>query len=100
MTHPLEESWAATRQRLDEAFRLLRSIRSDSEAERCFAWYRDELEQNELELALDALEHLAESFSMPANIWEAFALAAESMDLSDRAAACRRMKIETHHDAA
>lgn len=94
MTHPLEKRWEVTRNRLDEAFRLLQSLRSDSETERCFAWYRDELEHNELELALDALEHLAESSTLPATVWEAFAVAADSMDLVERAAAYRRMKSE------
>lgn len=95
MTHPHEKRWAVTRKRLDDAFQLLQSIRSDSEARRCFDWYRDELEHNELELALDALEQLAESSTLPANVWEAFAVAAESMDLAERAAACRKMKLES-----
>jgi len=95
MIQPFQRRWAITRQRLDEAFGLLQSIRSDAEAERCFAWYHDVLEHNELELALDALEHLAESSSLPPNVWEAFAEAAESMDLKNRAAACRRMKMES-----
>jgi hypothetical protein len=74
--------------------RLLKSLRSDSEAERCFAWYREELDHNELELALDALEHLAGSSTLPAAIWEALAVAAESMDLFERAAVLRKMKSE------
>lgn len=39
------------------------------------------LEHNEPELALDALEHLAESSTLPATVCDAFAVAAESMDL-------------------
>ncbi len=95
MTHPLERRWAVTRKRLDEAFRLLQSLRSDSEATRCFEQYRDELAHNELELALDALEHLAESSTLPATVWEAFAAAADSMNLVERAAACRKMRLES-----
>lgn len=91
MTHPLERRWAITRKRLDEAFRQLRSLRSDSEAEQCYAMYREELGYNELELALDALENLAETSPLPASAWEALAVAADSMDLSERAAAYRRM---------
>ena len=92
MTLPLEQRWAVTRKRLDEAFRLLKSLRSDSEAERCFAWYREEIDHNELELALDALEHVAGSSTLPAAIWDALAVAAESMDLFERAAVLRKMK--------
>lgn len=95
MSHLLERRWKNTREKLDEAFRILQGLRSDSEAERCFAWYREVLQRNELELALDALEHLAESSTLPDRAWEAFAVAAESMDLSQRAAACRKMKVES-----
>ena len=94
MTHLFNQRWEEARKRLDEAFRLLHSLRSDSEAKRCFAWYRDELEHNELELALDALEHLAESSTLPTTVWEAFAIAADSMGLVERAIACRKMKSE------
>lgn len=92
MSHPLEQRWAVTRARLDEAFRLVQTLRSDPEAESCFARYREEIDYNELELALDALQHLAESSSLPPSAWEAFAVAAESMDLTERAARCRSMK--------
>ena len=95
MTHPLEERWAVTRKRLDDAFRLLQSLRSDSEVEGCFTSYRHALGHNELELALDALEDSAESSTLPATVWEAFAVAADSMDLVERAAACRKMKLES-----
>jgi hypothetical protein len=93
MTHPLEKRWAVTRKRLDEAFRSLQSLRSGPDAEKCFARYRDMLEHNELELALNALEHLAECSTLPAAVWEAFAVAADSMDLAERSAACRKMKL-------
>ena len=95
MSHPLEKRWAVTRERLAEAFQLLQSVRSDTEAMRCYASYRDVLDHNELELALDALEHLAESSALPAAVWEAFAVAAESMDLTERAANCRKMISES-----
>jgi hypothetical protein len=48
------------------------------------------LEHNELELALDALEQITATFTLPGTVWERFAVAAESMTLTDRATAYRR----------
>lgn len=95
MPHLLEARWAVTRVRLDEALQLMQQIRGDAEAKLSYAQYQDALEQNELELALDALEHLSESSSLPAPIWERLAVAAESMDLLERAIACRKMGLNS-----
>jgi predicted ester cyclase len=91
--HPLEARWAVTRQHLDEACTLLRALRLDAEAERGFAEYREMLEHNELELALDELEHVAGTFPAPPAVWEKLATAAESMKLADRAESCRRRPL-------
>ena len=94
MSVSLHKRWEVTRQRLNEAYQILQSVRSNAEAQSCLLEYKDMFDHNELELALDALEHLADSSDLPDSVWEAFAVAAASMDLHDRAAACRKMKAE------
>ena len=67
MSVSLHNRWEVTRLRLDEAYQILFALRSDVEAQGCFSGYRDMLDHNELELALDALGHLAESSDLPAS---------------------------------
>jgi hypothetical protein len=91
VNHPLEQRWAVTREYLAEVYALLQSLGLGAQSESCFAQYQDALEHNELELALDSLDQVTEFCSTPSDVWERFAVAAASMDLSDRAYAYRKM---------
>lgn len=95
MSDSLTKRWKVTTQRLEEAYELLRALRSDAEATHRFVEYREMLEHNELELALEELEQLTETFTPPPAVWEQLAVAAESMDLADRAEALRAKMSET-----
>lgn len=90
MGHPLEHRWEVSRKLLDAALTALQSARQDAKAEQCIAEYQRMLQHNELELALDMLE-LTETFTPPQEVWERLALAADSMDLFDRARSYWRM---------
>jgi len=93
MSHSLEKHWTITRERLDHAYKLLATLRSDEHASRCYVEYRDFIDHNELECALAALEAVGEWSALPDEALEGMAVAAESMDLAERAAALRRQKV-------
>lgn len=73
----LEESWRTTRRHLERARSRLAGVED--------AALREYLENNELELALDELERLAEDRSCPREFWAAMAAAAAGMKLEERA---------------
>ena len=91
MPHPLQARWDITRRHLASAAAIIRPQSESSEIQRCFAEYSEFLEHNELECALDMLECACESFAPSPETFELLAVAAESMELHDRALAFRRL---------
>jgi hypothetical protein len=77
----LERSWAITREHLAEAKAALLSALPRPEGSAMFAAYEDYLDHNELELALDELESIAENVKANAIFWRDALSAAESMGL-------------------
>jgi hypothetical protein len=91
MPHPLQARWDLTRQHLAAAADFIRRQSDTPEVQRCVAEYAEFLDHNELECALDMLECACESFDASPNTFELLAVAAESMELRDRALALRRL---------
>ena len=87
MSHPLEQSWARRCGQLGLAYESLRLLEDQSK----FVRYLEYLDHNELELALDELEALAEASKPPKQTWSQLADAAETMDLPARADALRKL---------
>lgn len=81
----LESSWAGTREHLAKAQAALRAALPVSEDTAAFATYADWLEHNELELALDELEILADEAPVSGSFWREALLAAENMGLARHA---------------
>lgn len=81
----LKESWAITKRHLETGVSLLpENVHSDPEAgsvER----FKDYIEHNELELALDELEGLGEANPCGPSFWKELLVAAETMQLSKQA---------------
>ena len=76
----LIELWSAIRRDFDTAISLLPA--NPTEHNGGIARLEECLEHNELELALDELEALGESNSMPSEFWQALAVAAGRMCLT------------------
>src|SRR5687768_1641717 len=77
----LEASWRRTRKRFERAVALL-ALTDESRAR--LASYRENLDHNELELALDDLEEVAEGTMQAPEFWEHLRWAAENMQLPHR----------------
>jgi hypothetical protein len=87
----LEDSWRRTRKRFERAVALL----SVPAAERAaLDSYRENLEHNELELALDDLEEAGHRGIQPPEFWEHLRWAAENMRLLDRAQTLQHREAE------
>jgi hypothetical protein len=78
----LEASWTRTRQHLESAFAYLPPSPKVGEDGGNVALYREYLEQNELELALDELEMLGEANPVSAAFWQSLLQAALEMGLT------------------
>jgi hypothetical protein len=91
---PLPFRWLITRRHLARAAESIHAQSDSPEVERCFAEYAEFLDHNELECALHMLERACESFTPSRGTFELLAIAAESMNLLDRAAAFRRLSNE------
>lgn len=87
----LEASWCRTRKRFERAMALLR-VSEGSRAR--LASYQENLDRNELELALDDLEEAADGEAQSPEFWEHLRWAAENMDLQDRAETFRHREAE------
>jgi len=82
----LERSWATTRKHLTAARALLRDDSAPGADGATLQGFEECLGQNEMELALDELEDLGLTCHPVAEFWRHLMYAAESMELSDRAA--------------
>ena len=91
--HPLQARWDITCQRLTAAADFIRPQSNSPDVQRCFVEYAEFLDHNELECALNMLESACESFTPSPDTFELLALAAESMDLHERASALRRLTV-------
>ena len=91
----MQARWDITRQRLAAAADFIRPQSNAPEVQRCFAEYSEFLDHNELECALDMLECACESFAPSPDTFALLAVAAESMELHDRALALRRLATST-----
>ena len=78
----LRDLWAAIECDLTRARQMLRSDAAENEA---IIQYQEFVEQNELELACDALESYANENTVPAAFWIALRDAALKMNLPDNA---------------
>ena len=78
----LQASWDRTRGHLERAFFALSATPEAGEEGGSVSGYRDWLEHNELELALDELEVLGDANEVSSHYWEALLAAAREMQLS------------------
>jgi hypothetical protein len=85
----LEASWSRTRANLEKAFAQLPSFPEDGEEGGSVRRYREWLDYNELELALDELELLGEANHVGKLFWESLLRAATEMSLNAHAARYR-----------
>jgi hypothetical protein len=79
--HPFEASWDRARSHFGAAERALGGAPHPARAE-----YRDWIEHNELELALDALEAAGADLGAGPAFWRALAAAAAEMGLAEHGA--------------
>ena len=88
----LEESWSVTRTLLSRARAALPLPSPDAKAEfeETLAEYEHMLDHNELELALDALEHAGSLVTSRGGFWKDLERAATNMELIARASQLRR----------
>ena len=77
----LQASWARTCTHLNAAFQVLPESPKDGLCGGSVAAYHDWLSHNELELALDELEMLADANVVPRKYWENLLAAAQEMKL-------------------
>ena len=91
--HPLQQRWDITSRHLTAAADFIRPQSNTPDVQRCFAEYPEFLDHNEFECALTMLESACESFTPSPDTFELLALAADSMELHDRASALRRFTI-------
>lgn len=82
----LETLWAQVSQQLEGAARLLPSSARPSDDGGTIEAFRDWLDHNELELALDELELLGEANDVPGDYWRHLATAGGLMKLEARQA--------------
>ncbi|MDX1486921.1 MAG: hypothetical protein R3268_01875 [Acidiferrobacterales bacterium] len=85
----LEASWSRTRANLEKAFAQLPSFPRDGEEGGSVQRYREWLDHNELELALDELELLGEANDAGKLFWESMLRTATGMNLNAHAARYR-----------
>lgn len=78
----LEASWSRTRAHLNNAFAQLPALPKDSDKGGSAGNYREWLDHNELELALDELEMLGEANGAGRKFWELLLSAAIEMKLN------------------
>lgn len=83
----LERSWAITRAHLSTAERLLPKDAVPGEGGCSLSRYREWLDHNELELALDELACVGDENTAPREFWRALMEAAQNMGLTDHAEA-------------
>lgn len=81
--HEFEQSWERTRAHLAAAVAHLPENPAPNPEGGRLEEYRDYLEHNELELALDELEALGEANPVSAAYWQALARAAAEMQLRE-----------------
>lgn len=79
----LIKSWRITETLLERA-RLALPIRDEPEYSALLTQYREFMEHNELELALDTLEELGHLASARGGFWRDLERAAKNMGLADR----------------
>ena len=85
----LEASWSRTRAHLNKAFAQLPPSPKDGEEGGSVPRYREWLDHNELELALEELELLGEANNVGELFWEFLLRAATEMNLNTHAARYR-----------
>jgi hypothetical protein len=90
----LERIWAITAKQLNAARAQLPEVPSPGLDAATISGFDECLRHNEMELALDELEDLGLTNSPPPDFWRHLMFAAESMELSERAADFKR-KWET-----
>jgi hypothetical protein len=83
------KSWKITESLLERALHAL-PARREQEYASLLTQYREFLEHNELELALDILEELGHLMSAKGGFWRDLERAAENMGLEDRLPALRQ----------
>lgn len=99
----LSFGWRRTRALLHNAFAMITSTSTTPEVGRYLAEYRDMLDHNELECAMNMLEQAGDSLDMGSQFWEHLAAAAESMELTREGerfrqhAHSRRLSRSTEH---
>jgi len=86
----LERIWATTAKHLKEARAQLPEVPAPGLDGATISGFDECLRQNEMELALDELEDLGLTNAPPPDFWRHLIFAAESMQLSERAADFRR----------
>jgi hypothetical protein len=92
-SHPMSESWAATRKHLTVAIQYLpRELGTEEKLKN----YNEYLSHNELELSLDTLIELAQEsqYSIPSEFWHQLIAAAVEMKLQNKAAYLKRFLHE------
>ena len=82
----LERMWAATAKHLNAARAQLPEVPAPGLDGATVSGFDECLRHNEMELALDELEDLGLTNAPPADFWQHLIFAAESMELSERAA--------------
>lgn len=80
----LEKQWKLTKAELESARAYIPSEGFGNEVAKYLHEYNEYLEYNELELALDMLEEIGESMSLPEGFWRSAKKAAEIMGLEKR----------------
>jgi hypothetical protein len=86
----LERMWAATAKHLKAARAQLPEVPAPGVDGATVSGFDECLRDNEMELALDELEDLGLTNAPPADFWQHLIFAAESMELSERAADFKR----------
>jgi hypothetical protein len=82
----LERIWAITAKHLNAARAQLPDVPAPSQDGATISGFDECLRHNEMELALDELEDLGLANAPPPDFWRHLMFAAESMELSERAA--------------
>jgi len=86
----LERLWATTAKHLNAARAQLPELPAPGLDGATVSGFEECSQQHEMELALDELEDLALTNAPPPDFWRHLILAAESMELSERAADFKR----------
>ena len=84
MESKLEKQWKLTIAELESARGYIPPEGLDDELAKYLHEYNEFLEHNELELALDMLEEIGESMSLPEEFWRSAKKSAEIMGLEKR----------------